>query len=194
MTALSTHEALIVVDVQNDFAHPDGSLFVQGAPLVMSFINEAIRNAEEDGAIVVRTQDWHPAVTPHFASSGGLWPDHCIGGTWGAEFHNDLIASGPVVRKGVDGEDGYSGFTIRNTDTGLESSTELESILRTAGVSAVSVVGLATDYCVAATVIDSAKLGFDTAVLADGISPVNLSAGDGSRAIAAMLEAGAVVR
>jgi nicotinamidase/pyrazinamidase len=185
--------ALIVVDVQNDFAHQDGSLFVAGAPDALPFINETISNAATAGALVVRTQDWHPAVTPHFASSGGIWPEHCVGGTWGAEFHQDLGASGPVVRKGVGGEDGYSGFTVRNPESGEETATELAQILREASITTIVVLGLATDYCVAATAIDGAKLGFATTVLADGVRAVNLSAGDGARAIAAMVGAGVTI-
>jgi nicotinamidase/pyrazinamidase len=79
--------ALIVVDVQNDFAHPEGSLFVSGAPVILPFINDTVAQAANAGSLVVRTQDWHPPETPHFASSGGIWPDHCVGGTWGADFH-----------------------------------------------------------------------------------------------------------
>ena len=194
MIDFSPTTALIVVDVQNDFAHPDGSLFVSGAPFVMPFINETVADAVSAGALVVRTQDWHPSQTPHFASSGGIWPDHCVGGTWGAEFHDDLVASGPVVRKGVGGEDGYSGFTVQHPETGETSSTDLEDLMRDAGITDIVVVGLATDYCVVATAVDGANLGLATTVLADGISAVNLSPGDGARAIARMIAAGAVVQ
>lgn len=185
--------ALIVVDVQNDFADPDGSLFVSGAPEILAFINDTVAQAAEAGSLVVRTQDWHPAATPHFASSGGIWPDHCVGGTWGAEFHEDLVATGPVVRKGVGGEDGYSGFTVQHPESGETAPTELEGLLRDAGITDIVVVGLATDYCVVATAVDGTELGFTTTVLADGISAVNLSPGDGARAIARMIAAGAHV-
>lgn len=194
MTQFSAGTALIVVDVQNDFAHPDGSLFVSGAPDVLPFINSTVAEATAAGALVVRTQDWHPPVTPHFASSGGLWPDHCVADTWGSAFHDDLQAAGPVVRKGVGGEDGYSGFTVRDPQSGAETPTKLATLLRERDADKIVVVGLATDYCVAATAIDGATLGFDTTVLADGISAVNLQTGDGSRAVAAMVEAGATVR
>jgi nicotinamidase/pyrazinamidase len=193
MIEFSPTTALIIVDVQNDFAHPDGSLFVSGAPAVMPFINETIEEAAAAGALVVRTQDWHPAVTPHFASSGGIWPDHCVADTWGAEFHEDLVASGPVIRKGVDGEDGYSGFTVQDPESGETASTELAGLLRDANITDIVVVGLATDYCVAATAIDGADLGFNTTVLADGISAVDLSPGDGARAVARMIAAGAAI-
>jgi nicotinamidase/pyrazinamidase len=194
VTQFSAGTALIVVDVQNDFAHPDGSLFVSGAPDVLPFINSTVAEATAAGALVVRTQDWHPPVTPHFASSGGLWPDHCVADTWGSAFHDDLQAAGPVVRKGVGGEDGYSGFTVRDPQSGAETPTKLATLLRERDADKIVVVGLATDYCVAATAIDGATLGFDTTVLADGISAVNLQTGDGSRAVAAMVEAGATVR
>lgn len=193
MIEFSPTTALIVVDVQNDFAHPEGSLFVSGAPDVLPFINETAATAGAAGSLVVRTQDWHPAQTPHFASSGGIWPDHCVGGTWGSEFHEDLVAAGPVVRKGVGGEDGYSGFTVQDPESGETAPTELAALLRDSGVSAIAVVGLATDYCVVATVVDGVALGFTTTVLADGISAVNLSPGDGARAIATMVTAGATV-
>jgi nicotinamidase/pyrazinamidase len=97
------------------------------------------------------------------------------------------------VRKGVGGEDGYSGFTVRNPESGEETATELAQILREASITTIVVLGLATDYCVAATAIDGAKLGFATTVLADGVRAVNLSAGDGARAIAAMVGAGVTI-
>ncbi|MCZ7532492.1 MAG: isochorismatase family protein [Acidimicrobiia bacterium] len=193
MSHFSSTTALIVVDVQNDFADPAGSLFVPTAPDILPFINATIAAADEAGAIVVRTQDWHPEVTPHFQSSGGIWPEHCIGGTWGAEFHADLIASGPIIRKGVAGEDGYSGFTVRDPETGVESPTELRALLDEAGIRGIVVVGLATDYCVKATAIDGANIGLETTVLADGVGAVNLAAGDGARAIAAMVLAGCTI-
>src|SRR5215210_875322 len=102
--------ALVVVDVQNDFADPAGSLFVAGAAEIIPRINDDIARAAGAGAFVVYTQDWHPAVTPHFAKDGGVWPDHCVQESWGAAFQPQLRVVGPVVRKGTGGEDGYSGF------------------------------------------------------------------------------------
>ena len=193
MIDFSVSTALIVVDVQNDFADPSGSLFVTGAPRAMETINERIATATAAGAIVVRTQDWHPEHTPHFAKDGGIWPDHCIADTWGAAFHPDLEATGPVVRKGSGGEDGYSGFTVRDPQTGAETPTELHDLLRSHGVDEVVVLGLATDYCVKETAIDAARLGYTTHLVADGIASVDLAPGDGARAIAAMVEAGVIV-
>src|SRR4051794_6770844 len=104
--------ALVVVDVQNDFADPAGSLFVAGAADILPRINAAIADAQAAAATVVATQDWHPEVTPHFAKDGGIWPVHCLAGTWGAELHPDLAvpADSLRIRKGANGEDGYSGF------------------------------------------------------------------------------------
>ena len=185
--------ALVVVDVQNDFADPGGSLAVTGGEDAIPFINEQVGAAETSGAVVVYTQDWHPESTPHFAKDGGIWPVHCVGETSGAELHPALRVSGRRVRKGASGEDGYSGFTVRDPESGEQWPTELESILREAGVVRVVVVGLATDYCVRETAVDAARLGFDTIVLADGIRAVNLQPGDGARAVAAMVDAGVSV-
>jgi nicotinamidase/pyrazinamidase len=151
-----------------------------------------VREALDAGAIVVATQDWHPESTPHFAKDGGIWPVHCVGGTWGAELHPafELPADAPRVRKGSNGEDGYSGFTMRDPESGEETPTELEGLLREAGVERVVVCGLATDYCVKATAIDAARLGFETELLTDAVAAVNLQPGDGEAALAEMAEAG----
>jgi len=193
MTDYTPHTALIVVDVQNDFADPDGSLYVTGGETVIPFINKQVSAATTAGSFVVYTRDWHPETTPHFAKDGGIWPVHCVAGTWGAAFHPDLVVAGPEVLKGTGGEDGYSGFTVRDPVSDTESPTILESLLHDAGVTDVAVLGLATDYCVAATAIDAARTGFATTVLADGIRPVNLSPGDGARAVAEMVRAGITV-
>jgi len=185
--------ALIVVDVQNDFADPNGSLYVSGGETTVPFINEQIAAASESGATIVYTRDWHPESTPHFAKDGGIWPVHCVGETWGSEFHADLIVVGGEVKKGTSGEDGYSGFTVRHPQTGEESSTGLQDLLGGEGITNVFVLGLATDYCVKETVLDALRLGFSTTLLADGIRSVNLSPGDGTRAIAEMVTAGVVV-
>jgi nicotinamidase/pyrazinamidase len=189
----SPSAALIIVDVQNDFADPNGSLYVSGGEATIPFINKQITMATQAGATVVYTRDWHPESTPHFAKDGGIWPVHCVGDTWGSEFHPDLTVVGPEIKKGVDGEDGYSGFTVSDPVTGIELSTGLGALLNDAGVSEVVVLGLATDYCVKETALDGARVGFSTVVLADGIRAVNLSPGDGARAIADMVTAGVVV-
>jgi nicotinamidase/pyrazinamidase len=185
--------ALIVVDVQNDFAEPAGSLHVAGGEDVVAPIDALVTQALEAGAAVLYTQDWHPPVTPHFASSGGVWPDHCVEGTWGAEIHADLRVRGRVVRKGSNGEDGYSGFTMRDPVSGATLPTELDGLLRERGIERVVVTGLATDYCVRATALDAVSLGYATTVPRALVRAVDLAAGDGDRAIAEMAAAGAVI-
>jgi nicotinamidase/pyrazinamidase len=187
--------ALLVVDLQNDFADPGGALAVGGGESVVPAINEEIRYAIEAGALVVATQDWHPPSTPHFAKDGGIWPAHCVADTWGAELHPGLALPGdaPRVRKGSNGEDGYSGFTMRDPVTGEEAPTELDRILRDREVTRVVVCGLATDYCVKATAIDAARLGYDAELMVDGIAAVNLAPGDGNRALEEMRAAGVKV-
>ncbi|HTI30227.1 MAG TPA: isochorismatase family protein [Methylomirabilota bacterium] len=191
MPAYDPFTALVVIDVQNDFADPAGSLAVARAARILPRVNAEIAEASAGGALVAYTQDWHPEATPHFAKDGGIWPVHCVAGTWGAELHPDLIVDGPVVRKGSNGEDGYSGFTMRDPQTGEEQPTELEGLLREQGVERVVVCGLATDYCVNATALDAQRLGFETTVLTSAIAAVNLKPGDDRRALEEMAEAGA---
>ena len=194
MPAYDSQTALIVVDVQNDFAHPDGSLAVSGAFGVITYANRAIADASRAGALVVYTQDWHPHHTPHFEQDGGIWPVHCVGDTWGAEFHAGLTrVAGPTLRKGVDGNDGYSAFNTRDPQSGAQQQTELEEILLEAGVERCVVVGLATDYCVKETVLDACRLGFEVLVPREGVAAVNLEDGDGDDALAAMAESGALI-
>jgi nicotinamidase/pyrazinamidase len=185
--------ALVVVDVQNDFADPGGSLYVHGAEDIIGPVNEAVGTAAAAGARVVYTQDWHPPDTPHFSKDGGTWPVHCVAGTWGAELHPDLRVQGERVRKGTGGEDGYSGFTMADPTTGATSSTGLAELLRSHQVEHLVVVGLATDYCVKATALDGARLGFSTVVLGDAVRPVDLEPGDGERALAEMRDGGVAV-
>lgn len=185
--------ALLVVDVQNDFADPAGGLSVAGGADVIPFLNGQIVAARAGGALVVYTQDWHPATTPHFAKDGGIWPVHCVAGSWGAELHSSLVIDGSTVRKGANGEDGYSGFTMRDPTTGQEIPTELDGLLRDHEIRRIVIVGLATDYCVGATALDAVRLGYATQVLAGGIRAVDLTPGDGGRAIVKMAAAGVVI-
>jgi nicotinamidase/pyrazinamidase len=191
MTGYDASTALVVVDVQNDFADPAGSLYVLGCDPVVGGINDAIQRAQAGGASVVYTQDWHPPSTPHFAKDGGVWPVHCVAETWGAELHPGLVVAGPSVRKGSNGEDGYSGFTMRDPATGEDRPTELESLLRDRGVTSLVICGLATDYCVRGTVLDARRLGFETTVLTAAVAAVELAPGDGERALEEMAAAGA---
>ena len=192
MQRYDSRTSLIVVDFQNDFAAPAGSLSVSGGLSILPTINAEIAAATAVGAAVVYTQDWHPESTPHFARDGGIWPVHCVGGTWGAELHPELIVDGPRVRKGANGEDGYSGFTMRDPVTGDTTATQLEGLLRERDVSRVIVCGLATDYCVKATALDGVRLGFETVLLVDAVRAVDLTPGDGDRAIDEMTAAGVV--
>jgi nicotinamidase/pyrazinamidase len=193
MVEYDPQTALVVVDVQNDFADPSGSLSVSGGEQVVEAVNREVARATAAGALVVYTQDWHPESTPHFAKDGGPWPVHCVAGTWGAELHPALLVAGEPVRKGSNGEDGYSGFTMRDPRSGEEIPTELEGMLRDHGVGRVVVCGLATDYCVRATALDARRLGFETAVLADAVAAVNLQPDDGEKALAEVVAAGASV-
>ena len=185
--------ALLVVDVQNDFASPQGGLYVKDGELVLPVINAEIERAKAAGAHVIYTADWHPASTPHFAKDGGIWPVHCVGDTWGSEFHPDLVVEGPTVRKGVNGEDGYSGFTTRDPLTEVTVPTELPALLEDAGVTKVVVAGLATDYCVRSTALDALERGLATTLLAGAIRAVDLEPGDGDRAIEEIRAAGAEI-
>ena len=188
--------ALIVVDVQNDFVDPQGSLYVTDAQSVVPNINGMISAARSDGRVIVYTQDWHPDVTPHFAKDGGIWPVHCVGETWGSEFYRELevVTDAEFVRKGTDGEDGYSGFSVRDPATDTQSDTAMESILREHNIENVDVVGIATDYCVKETALDARTRGFNTTVYLNCMKGVDLTPGDSSSAIDAMIAAGVEVR
>ena len=190
MARYDPRTALVVVDVQNDFADPAGSLAVPAGAEVLPLVDGEIESAIVAGAQVVYTQDWHPGSTPHFQKDGGIWPVHCVQQTWGAEFHPGLRVEGPVVRKGSHGEDGYSGFTMRDPRSGETTPTELEGLLRERGIERLVVVGLATDYCVKATALDGRALGFDTTVVGDAVRAVDLQPGDGERALDELRAAG----
>jgi nicotinamidase/pyrazinamidase len=185
--------ALIVTDIQNDFADPNGSLYVSGGEEVAPVANSEIERAVAAGALVVYTQDWHPPSTPHFQKDGGIWPVHCVHGTWGAEFHPDLHVprDAKIIQKGTGGEDGYSAFSVRDPSSGRRASTPLEHLLRQAAIRRLVVIGLATDYCVKDTVLDAAQLGFESTVVTGAVRAVELQPGDGGRALAELRGAGA---
>jgi len=191
--AYEPHTALLVVDVQNDFADPAGSLPVRGGDEVIDIVNAEIARALDAGSRIVYTQDWHPPHTPHFAQDGGVWPVHCVQDTWGAQLHPGLTVAGEVVRKGTGGEDGYSGFSVRHPVSGDTQPTALHELLRTGGIDRIVVAGLATDYCVVETVTDARMLGYPVRVLREAIRAVDLEPGDGDRAITRMRDAGADV-
>lgn len=187
--------ALIVVDMQNDFADPKGSLHVHGGEAIIPFLNAEIARAREAGALVIYSQDWHPPSTPHFQKDGGVWPVHCVGDTWGSQFHPALtvVEGSESIRKGTGGEDGYSVFSVRDPHTGTHYPTQLESILRDAGIERLAIAGLATDYCVKETAFDALRLGFDVTVLEGGIAAVDRQPGDGKRALEAAAAGGATI-
>jgi len=191
-TAGDGGSALLVVDVQNDFADPAGSLAVGGAVDIIPAINAAIAEARSARTLVVYTQDWHPEHTPHFQQDGGIWPVHCVANTWGSAFHPglDVIEGAQPVRKGTSGEDGYSAFSVRDPRTGATAATVLESILRDHAVTRLAICGLATDYCVKESALDARALGFAVEVSPRTARAVDLRPGDGDRAFEAMRAAG----
>lgn len=187
--------ALVVVDLQNDFADPAGGLYVAGGEELAAALAPHVAAARAGGALVVLTQDWHPERTPHFDTDGGPWPVHCVAGTWGAELVEGLEVreDDPVVRKGTDGHDGYSGFSVRDTVSGEVDRTALQGVLDAHGVRRVVVAGLAGDVCVAATAVDAAALGYDTVLPVALTRFVELEPGDGERALDRVRDSGATV-
>jgi nicotinamidase/pyrazinamidase len=187
--------ALIVTDVQNDFTDPEGGLYVPGGEETVPAINAEIAAARDAGATIVYTQDWHPPTTPHFEKDGGVWPVHCVHDSWGAAFHPelDVVPDAPVVRKGVEGGDGYSAFSVRHPISGDEWETDLGRILEDAGARRLVVVGLAGDWCVRSTALDGRDLGYEVVVPLALTRMVELHPGDGDRAVAELREAGVEV-
>lgn len=181
-------DALIVVDVQNDFC-PGGSLAVPDGDAVVPILNEYMARAVDAGLPIFASRDWHPEHTRHFVTEGGPWPPHCVQGTSGAEFHAGLRlpASAVVVSKGMSTDDqGYSALEAL-----LPDGRPLASALHALDVDHVYVGGLATDYCVRATVLDAINDGFATSLLIDAIRAVDVRPDDGERATNEMLTAGA---
>ncbi|MCL4543122.1 MAG: bifunctional nicotinamidase/pyrazinamidase [Chloroflexi bacterium] len=182
--------ALIVVDVQMDFC-PGGALAVPEGDAVIPVLNEYVRRSHALEIPVIASRDWHPAKTAHFREFGGVWPRHCVQDTPGAAFHPDLQLpeDTEIVSKGTGArEDAYSAFQARN-----QSGVALAELLRHRGISQVLIGGLATDYCVRATVLDALSQGFRAVLLIDASRGVNVSNGDAERAIADMVDAGAQV-
>ncbi|MBX5481955.1 MAG: isochorismatase family protein [Myxococcaceae bacterium] len=194
---LDRKTALIVVDLQNDFADPEGSLYVPGAEQAVASINGLLRQAREAGSFVVYTLDWHPPSTPHFKEAGGTWPPHCVRDTWGAQWVKGLYRVSPavVIHKGMGEADGYSAFSEApgSRPFGGMQDTGLDAMLRMLGVRRVVVSGLATDYCVKHTTLDARRLQFETVVVEDAVRAVDLRPGDGAAALAQMAREGATI-
>jgi len=172
--------ALLIVDFQNDFT-PGGALAVDGGDAIAPRIEQLARSG--DFGLVVATRDWHPPDHGSFAAQGGQWPVHCVRGTPGAELHPalDLSLVDVIVDKGQDpAAPGYSGF----------EATGLEELLREHAIERVTVVGLATDYCVLNTALDALRRGLGVTVDSTAVRPVELQPGDGERALEQVRAAG----
>jgi nicotinamidase/pyrazinamidase len=172
--------ALVIVDFQNDFT-PGGALGVRDGDAIAGRVDELARSGDYE--LVVATRDWHPPDHGSFAAQGGPWPVHCVQGTPGAELHPalDRTLVDVVVDKGQDpGTEGYSGF----------DATGLEQLLRERGIDHVTVVGLATDYCVKNTALDALRNGFGVTVDSTAVRAVELQPGDGTRALEEVRAAG----
>lgn len=180
---LSATDALLIVDLQNDFL-PGGSLPVPAGDQVIPVLNRYIALFARQALPVLATRDWHPAKHCSFRAQGGIWPPHCIAGSSGAELASalKLPATAVIVPKATTADqDAYSGF----------AGTELARLLHAGGSKRLFIGGLATDYCVLNTVKDALSQGFCVALLLDAIRAVDVRAGDGSAAIAQMIERGA---
>ncbi len=176
-------DALIAVDVQRDFL-PDGSLAVPDGHEVVPVLNDYISLFRQEGLPVVATRDWHPRDHCSFDAQGGTWPPHCVQDSDGAAFADDLELPEDVIviSKGTSKDsDAYSGF----------DGTDLEAYLRQRGVERLFIGGLATDYCVLATVTDGLGAGFDVVLLRDAVRAVGVQSTDEAEALAAMRDAGA---
>ena len=182
---LTDSDALVVVDVQNDFFR-GGSLAVPGSNEIITIINGYIRLFQSRRLPVFVTRDWHPRGHISFKEQGGRWPVHCVAGSKGAEFHPDLHLPDSIIviskATAVD-KDAYSGF----------EGTGLKERLQHADIHRLSIGGLATDYCVVNTVKDALKCGFNVILLQDAIMAVNANPGDGERALEEMIRLGAVL-
>ncbi len=180
---LQPGDALVIVDVQNDFL-PGGRLAVPEGDAVVPPLNAWIRQFQQAGLPVVATRDWHPADHCSFQAQGGPWPPHCVAGSTGAEFAPGLKLPDDVIvvsKATTPDKDAYSGF----------EGTDLAERLRNLGVKRLFVGGLATDYCVLNTVLDALKNGFETWVITDAIRAVNVNPDDGDKALERMRQAGA---
>lgn len=180
--------ALVIVDVQNDF-FPGGTLPVPEGDKVVPLLNDYINKFQKADIIIYASRDWHPEKTKHFKTFGGVWPPHCVQRTKGAEFHPGLKLpkEAIILTKGEDpNEDSYSGFQAKTKE-----NKSFADSLKEKGIEHLYIGGLATDYCVRATVLDALKQGFKVTILMDAIKGVDIRAGDSAKAIKEMEKAGA---
>lgn len=187
---MKTASALLIIDVQNDFC-PGGSLPVREGDRVVPVLNRYIELFREWKLPVFASRDWHPAITSHFRDFGGIWPAHCVQGSEGARFHRDLALPEEtiVISKGLDpNRDDYSAFQAA-TESGMPFPAQLEAM----AVRKLYVGGLATDYCVKASVLDGVRHGLEMILLEDAVRGVDLNPGDSAKAIEEMVRAGAVL-
>jgi len=181
-------KALIIVDVQNDFC-PGGALPVPEGDRVVPVFNRYIELFAAWGLPIYATRDWHPEKTIHFKEFGGPWPPHCLQGTKGAEFHPGLkLPRDTVIISAGDTfeDEGYSAFEGHD-----EEGKSFIEVLRAAAIEHLFVGGLATDYCVRATVLDALKNGFKVTLLIDAIKGIDVNEGDSRRALVEMMDKGA---
>jgi len=180
--------ALLIVDVQNDFC-PGGALAVPEGDKIIPILNKYIETFLKNKLPIFASRDWHPRQTKHFKQFGGLWPEHCVQNTRGAEFHPKLklTKEAIILSKGMDPrEDSYSAFQAADNN-----GTDFLNLLRSLGIKELFVGGLATDYCVKWTVLDALKSGLEVKLLTDVIRGVNLKPKDSEVAIAEMVSQGA---
>jgi nicotinamidase/pyrazinamidase len=176
--------ALVMVDIQNDFC-PGGALAVAEGDRIVEVVNRLVPEYQ----LIISTQDWHPADHISFKEQGGPWPPHCVQGTAGAELHAALDQAGInyYFRKASSPDkDAYSEFEGTN-----DEGRTLDEVLKSNDIKRIYVVGLATDYCVKATVLDGLKHGYDVYVVTDAVRAVNVAPDDGQKAVEEMASAGA---
>ena len=181
-------EALLVIDMQNDFC-PGGALGVPEGDKIVPMINKYIKIFTKKKLPIFFTQDWHPALSRHFKDFGGKWPAHCIQNSQGAQLHSGLGLSKQAIflYKGMDPKkDAYSAFQAEDA-----SGTSFPQLLKQMSIGTLYVAGLATDYCVKFSVQDSLKQGIKVKILLDAIKGVNFNPGDSQEAIRGMIKAGA---
>ena len=180
---LKPGDVLLVTDIQNDFL-PGGALAVAGGDEVVPVLNRYIGAFERNDLPVYATRDWHPPGHSSFAAEGGPWPEHCVAGSHGAKFATTLRLPHytRLVSKATEQDrEAYSSF----------QGTELDSLLRAAGIGRIFIGGIATDYCVLETVRDAVRLGYEVMLLSDAIRAVDVQPGDGQRAVEEMIRLGA---